>query len=395
MTPTYLPLLTISILFTFSKTVGILFRRISLPSVVGEIIGGVIIGPYALGGALDSVFHTPLLQINSTVLLFSEVAVILIIFSAAAENGLGGLTKTGPHAFLVAVGGAIVPLLLGFYFYIATGKSLAVAILLGSAMTATSLAITAEAMRRIQLEHHDEANLILNAAALDDVVSIVILAVALTILSTGKISASFVFIAAITATLTWFFMLVASITIIPQLMRILSRLRDESLLESSSLAVAFAMSVVSTIAGLTPVIGAYLGGLAMGSSRAREQAMKFSTTLKNAIGPLFFAVIGAELNFVDFLNVDVLYGLVALTVLAVLGKVAGAGIAALPALRNFRKAMRVGTSMIPRGEVGLVIAGIALQQNLVSQTIYAEIIGMVMLTSVIGPLATQRFYGRS
>ncbi len=387
------PLLTIGILFFFSKVVGLLVRRFHLPSVIGEIMGGAIIGPYALGGYIDTWTHIDLIDVNSTVLLFSQVAVVLIIFSAASENGLTGLRQAGIFAALVAIGGAIVPVVLGFYFYIATGRSLAGAILLASTMAATSLAITVQSLERFKEKYGDEANLIFNAAAIDDVVSVIILAVALTVLSTGRALSTFaVFEIIVAATFTWFVMLVASLTIIPQFIKVVARMKDDSLLESASLAVAFAMSSISAYVGLSTVVGAYLGGISMAGSQAREHARRFSGVLKDALGPLFFAVIGAELNLANFLDVYTLLGMMLLTLMAVFGKVAGSGLMSFLKFRNVRSMLRVGVAMVPRGEVGLVIAGIALEQGVVTQSIYAEIIGMVLLTSVIGPILLQRLY---
>lgn len=400
------PLLTIGILFFFAKITGILLNRLRIPSVVGEIIGGMFIGPFALGGVLNSllisshVLTFELINVDPTVELFSEVAVILIIFSAAAESGLSGLRRAGFQALLVALGGAVLPFFLGFYFFIFIGRSIPVAILLGSALAATSLAVTAQSLNRIEERYGAEANLIFNAAAIDDVVSIILLAVALTTLTPGVHAAPLdVFIIVLLVTATWFGMLIASLTIIPQIIKAISRLRDDSLLESASLAIAFALSSISTIAGLSPVVGAYLGGLSLSSTQAREHARRFSNILKNSLGPLFFAVIGAQLDFVSFTNPNVLAGIAILTALAVLGKAVGAGLPVLAKFRNLASALRVGVAMIPRGEVGLVIAGIALQHDppLLSQSLYAEIIGMVMATTIIGPIGLERLYhlGRS
>ncbi len=387
------PLLTIGILFFFAKMLGIVAKRFRLPSVIGEILGGAILGPFAIGGYIDSWSGIDLINVDSTVLLFSQVAVVLIIFSAAAENGFSGLRQAGIYAVLVAVGGAILPVILGFYFYIATGKSLAGAILIASTMAATSLAITVQSLERFKEKYGAEANLIFNAAAIDDVISVIILAVALTVLSTGRaLSTISVFVIVITATFTWFVMLVASLTIIPQFIKIVARMKDDSLLESASLAVAFAMSSISAFVGLSTVVGAYLGGISMAGSQAREHARRFSNILKDALGPLFFAVIGAELNFANFLDPYTLLGMALLTLIAVLGKVVGAGTPAFVKFKRARSSLRVGMAMVPRGEVGLVIAGIALEQGVVSRSLYAEIIGMVLLTSIIGPILLQRLY---
>lgn len=393
------PLLTIGILFFFAKVVGIVLKRYGIPSVVGEILGGMLIGPYAVGHLLNQLFGTGIIVIDPTVELFSQVAVIIIIFSAAAESGLAGLRKAGYHAVLVAIGGAVLPFILGFYFFLVLGRSIPVAILLGSAMAATSLAVTAQSLSRLSEKYGDETNLIINAAAIDDVISIILLAVALTIVTSTQVSIGpfDVFLIVVGATATWFVMLIASLTIIPQLIKAISRLKDDTLLESASLAIAFALSSISTIARLSTVVGAYLAGISMSSSQAKEHAQRFSNILKNSLGPLFFAVIGAQLDFLSFLNGYVLLGVLALTAIAVFGKVVGAGFLSLPKFRSVSSAIRIGVAMVPRGEVGLVIAGIALQNQLLSQSLYAEIIGMVMATTIIGPIGLEKLYhvGRS
>ncbi len=391
------PLLTIGILFFFAKVMGILLKRVGIPTVVGEIIGGMIIGPFAIGGLLNQLFNATIINVDSTVELFSQVAVILIIFSAAAESGMSGLRRAGFEAVLVAIGGAVLPFIMGFYFFFAIGRSLPAAILLGSTMAATSLAVTAQSLSRLEERYGEEVDLIISSAAIDDIVSIIILAVALTILTTGTIQPADVFLIVVGTTVTWFIMLIASLTVIPQFIKVISRLKDESLLESASLAIAFALSSISTLANLSPVVGAYLGGLSMSRTQAREHAMKFTNALNSALGPLFFAVIGAELNFITFFNIYVLLGIIALSAIAVVGKAIGAGIPAMVKFREFQSAFRVGVAMIPRGEVGLVIAGIALQRDILSQSLYAEIIGMVVVTTIIGPIGLERLYhvGRS
>jgi len=390
-------LLTIGILFLFSKTVGILLNRVGAPTVVGEILGGIIIGPYVLGNIINSFFHTQVIQINGTVTLFSEIAVILIIFSAAAENGFSGLRHAGIYAVLIATLGALFPMLLGIYFFIATGRTLSIALLLGAAMAATSLAVTVQTISRLKERFEEETNLILNASAMDDVVSIIMLAVALTVITTGTLTPAHIFFITLGVTVTWLIMLVVALTIIPQFIKALSRLKEDSLIESASLAIAFAMSSISTLVGLTPVVGAYLGGISLGSSTAKEIASRVANVLKNSIGPLFFAVIGAELDIRVLLNPVVLTGIVLITAIAIGGKIAGVFIPAYFKSRDVQSAYRTGVSMVPRGEVGLAIAGIALQNNLLPQSAYAEIIGMVIITTLIGPIWMQRLYmvGRS
>jgi len=184
----------------------------------------------------------------------------------------------------------------------------------------------------------------------------------------------------------WTAMLVASLMIIPRAMNAIKR---PELIESSSLAAAFAMSGISVMVGLSPVVGAYLAGISVGESLVKERARSFSQTLESSLGPLFFATLGAEVPLQEFLNPSIDLGVLIVTSIAVATKALGAMMFSLPFTRKPRDSALIGAMMIPRGEVGLVIAATGYSMGIITPQLYSETVLMIMATTLLGPLLDQ------
>ncbi|MFP3044461.1 MAG: cation:proton antiporter [Thermocladium sp.] len=385
MSDVYYALITVGILVSVSKIIGVAFERIGINHIVGEILGGMIMGPYAAGLLINTLLYRfigfNLIDINDYVLAISDIALIFLIFSSGVGEGFAPLRRSGGKGLVVAVGGAAVPFMAAYYYYFMEIHDVKAAMLLGATFMATSTAVVVKLLDNV--ENRNVRELIYNAVVLDDVVGIVSLAVVLTLATASHVSIRLAIETAVALVAVWTAMLVASLMIIPRAMNAIKR---PELIESSSLAAAFAMSGISVMVGLSPVVGAYLAGISVGESLVKERARSFSQTLESSLGPLFFATLGAEVPLQEFLNPSIDLGVLIVTSIAVATKALGAMMFSLPFTRKPRDSALIGAMMIPRGEVGLVIAATGYSMGIITPQLYSETVLMIMATTLLGPL---------
>lgn len=389
MSDVYYALITVSILVSTSKALGVALERVGINHIVGEMLGGIIIGPYAVGylinKSLSGLLGFNVININDYVIAISDIALIFLIFSSGVGEGFAPLRRSGSKGLVVAVGGAVVPFAAAYYYFAATLHDPKVAMLLGATFMATSTAVVVKMLDSVKDGTIKE--LVYNAVILDDVVGIVSLAVVLTLATAAKVTIRIALETAAALVAVWATMLVLSLLIIP---RAMNAIRRPELIESSSLAVAFAMSGISVLVGLSPVVGAYLAGISVGESLVRERARAFSQIIEQSLGPLFFATLGAELPLTDLLNPSIALEAIIITAIAMATKALGAMAFSLPFTRKIKSSAAIGEMMIPRGEVGLVIAATGYSMGLLTPQLYSEAILMIMLTTLIGPFLTGR-----
>ncbi len=388
MSDVYYALITVGVLVSASKVLGVAFEKAGINHIVGEMLGGMIMGPYALGyiinDALRGVAGFNLININNYVIAISDIALIFLIFSSGVGEGFAPMRRSGGRGLVVAVGGAVVPFAAAYYYYHYVALyDVKAAMLLGATFMATSTAVVVKMLDRVG--DRDSRELVYNAVVLDDVVGIISLAVVLTLVTAAKVTIRAALETAAGLIAVWGLMLVLSLLIIPRAMNALKR---PELIESSSLAAAFAMSGISVIVGLSPVVGAYLAGISVGESLIRERAKAFSQTIEESLGPLFFAVLGAQIPLANFLNPGVDLGVITMTAIAMATKALGAMAFSLPFTRKIKNSAAIGAMMIPRGEVGLVIAATGFDMGVITPQLYTEVTMMIMLTTLLGPLLT-------
>lgn len=358
----------------FAAQVGAeIAQRLKLPAVVGEIAAGCVVGMSVLGWV----------EVNEPLEVLAEIGAILLLFSVGLETRVDDLRNVGRVAISVGIGGVILPFLLGIVWGLLSGFATPRAMFVAAAFVATSAGITARVLQDMGMLNRTVSRVILGAAVIDDILAMLLLAIVTALQGEGGISLVsliLVFVQAIG--------FVALITLIgTRFMRRSSAWLEAPISPHSpltiSLVICLGLAVAASFLGLAAIIGAFLAGMIAAETRQRHALEKQLQPIMAFLVPFFFVVTGAKVNLGDLGNASVLGSLVVVTLLAVVGKLVGSGLGALSLGR--KSALIVGTGMVPRGEVGIIIASLGQQAGIFTGATYAIIIGMSLLTSVIAP----------
>ena len=349
-----------------------IFRRLGQPTVVGEILGGVVAGPAVLG----------VYEVNAETTLFAEIGVVLLLFQVGLETRLHDLLRVGGTALAVGILGVVLPFAGGFVAAELAGGDFALAIFLAAALTATSVGITSNVLRDLGALQTMSGRIILGAAVIDDVLAIMILSVA-----TGVAAGSF----AVTSILTLLAVALLFIGVVVLggtqiLRRRRSLLTDPEFAETPLLPgmiVMLGLAAAASWIGLAAIIGAFLAGMVVGESSERHALEAEVAPVAAFFTPFFFGFIGAQVDLAGLANVDTMLLLLGITALAVATKFVGAFAGAIR--QGTRRAALIGWGMVPRGEVGIVVAGLGLSAGAIESDIYSVVVGMAILTTLIVP----------
>ncbi len=401
----------LGIILVAAKLAGEFAERVlRQPAVIGELVAGIIIGTVAIHGfepfgferpaLFEPIFETPeegaVIPVPKTLFIFGQVAAIILLLETGLNTDLKAFLRFVPQASLVAIGGVVVPFALGAYatvlFGFADSIFSAPALFVGTIMTATSVGITARVLDDLRRLDSPEGVTILGAAVVDDVLGILILTVVVGVTAGESIeaateAASFewteVAVVGAKAIGFWLVLTVGGILGAKYIVRAINSVR----VEGAAIAIVFGIGLfaaaLAEMFGLAMIIGAYSVGLALSQTELRNQLHQPLNGLYHAMVPIFFVVMGAMVDIqamVDALG----FGLI-IVVLAIIGKVAGSGIPALAAGFSRIGAWRVGVGMAPRGEVGLIVAGIGVSQGLIGQDLFGVAILMTIATTLIAP----------
>lgn len=379
-------IISLGILLFAAKLMAELFHRIKLPIVLGELLAGIIVGPFALGG-LYLVDGEPIVNLSETVRHFGEIAAIVILFIAGLHITPREFLKGGAAAFTVGSIGVIVPFFAGYYVFTAFGVEALQATLIATSLTATSIAISIQVLTELGRMHAPEARLILGAAIVDDILAIAVLSVVTTMVQTGNLTPNVVDITFLILKILGIFaaLLVATIFVIPRVLHVERLWKSKGSVEGITTAAFFAAAGIAAAVGLSPIVGAFAVGMAVASTRVIKQMEGYVSKLEIIFAPLFFAIIGAQVDLRG-INTSVLYLAGIIVAVAIGTKLAGCGLPAMIFLKNKGKAMKVGIGMISRGEVGLIVAGVGVSSGALTNDIYTTIIIMVASTTIITPI---------
>jgi Kef-type K+ transport system membrane component KefB len=379
-------IISLGILLFAAKLMAELFHRIKLPIVLGELLAGIIVGPFALGG-LFLVDGKPLVSLDETVRHVGEIAAIVILFIAGLHITLREFLKGGAAAFTVGSIGVIVPFLVGYYAFTAFGVEALQATLIATALTATSIAISIQVLTELGRMQTPEARLILGAAIVDDILAIAVLSVVTTMVQTGNLTPNIIDITLLILKILGIFagLLIATVFIIPKVLHVERLWKSKGSVEGITTASFFAAAGIAAAVGLSPIVGAFAVGMAVASTRVIKQMEDYVSKLEIIFAPLFFAIIGAQVDLRG-ININVLYLAGIIVAVAIGTKLAGCGLPAMIFLKNKSKAMRVGIGMISRGEVGLIVAGVGVSSGVLTNDIYTTVIIMVALTTIVTPV---------
>src|ERR687895_1172771 len=379
-------IISLSLLLFTAKIFAELFHRIKLPIVLGELLAGIIIGPYALGG-LPLFNGEPLVILDETIRHIGELAAIIILFVAGLEITPREFLRGGASSFTVGALGVIVPFFVGYIIFSLYGLEALETLLIATALTATSIAISIQVLTSLGKMQTREARLVLGAAIVDDILAIAVLSVVLTMVQTGNTEpAIFDIVLLIMQVLgTFAVILIVSVLVIPRVLHTERLWKSKGSLEGIVTAAFFAAAGVAAFLGLSPIVGAFAIGMAVASTRIITQVHEYVDKLQIIFAPLFFAIIGAQVDLRG-VNLDVLFLAGIIIVIAVVTKLIGCGLPSLRFLKDKARSMRVGIGMVSRGEVGLIVAGVGVSSGALTNDIYTAVIIMVAATTIITPV---------
>jgi Kef-type K+ transport system membrane component KefB len=438
------PILIASIFITLGAALGgLLMKWIKQPSVLGELLVGLLAGnlgyyfrnpvltvlregdnlsrisdmalgnPLSVAEATHKILppgpHTDLiasilssanglsyLNVYSFIDIVSRMAILILLFLVGLEISLVEMRRVGKYATYVALLGIIVPLLLGMgtMKILHPDGTLAADLFIGGILTATSVGITARVLRDLGRDTTEEARVILGAAVIDDVLCLIILAVVSGLAATGTISVASIAITTAKATIFLVSSLGIGIWLMPKLVRRLATFGVKNLKLLFGVSFAFLLAWLANVSELATIVGAFAAGMVLNSFFDREvegaSLHELLSPVESLVVPLFFVWMGIQVKIETMANKDVLLAGLLLTIVAIVGKVAAGW--GCPGTMN---RLAVGFGMMPRGEVGLIFAGIGRGIGVVEEGLFSAIVLLVMVTTVLAPILLRATLGSS
>jgi Kef-type K+ transport system membrane component KefB len=374
------------VIYAAARLMGELAARLGQSPVLGELIAGVLVGSSVLG----LVHETEILK------LLGEIGVMLLLFEVGLESDLQSFLKVGPSAAFVAVIGVTAPFVLGYAVASAFGLSALKAVFVGATLTATSVAISARVLSDLGGLKTPEGNIILGAAVLDDVLGLVILSAMVGLAEAGAVSWLTV---ARTAGLAVVFLVAAivlGIRYAHQFSRLVNQMNTRGSLVIASLTFALLLGYLAEELRVAAIVGAFAAGLVLARTEHQAHIEERLKPVTDVFVPIFFVMVGAavDLSVLNPFEPDsrpILLLAVALTIVAVLGKlVSGVGVMGQKARRWV-----VGLGMLPRGEVGLIFAGVGLSSRIIAEAEYGAIVAVVIITTFLSPILLRLVFPRA
>ena len=382
--------LKLLVILLSAKLCAEVFSRLSVPSVLGEVVAGLVIGPSVLG------FVSP----DATLNLIAEIGILLLLFEVGLETDVGQLVKEGVRSALVAVTGVVVPAALGFWvssrwFGMATIPSLFV----GGTIVATSIGITVRVLKDLKRHNTRMARTVLGAAGLDDVIGVVVLAVLYDFAVKGTVSIPatvriLVFICA--------FLLLAPVLaklFVPLMAKLASSGRTKGMIPTLIISLILGLAVISHKVGAPEILGSFAAGIALArrfflplgasidhySRQLAEKIEESMTPIIDLFVPVFFVMVGVSINLrvIDLSSASFWAFAGTLAAVAVVSKM----VSGLWAPGGFREKLSTGIAMVPRGEVGLIFAEVGKRSRIFDDAAYAVVVFVVALTTLLAPLA--------
>lgn len=379
-------IISLAILLFTAKIFAEIFHRLKMPIVLGELLAGIIIGPFALGG-LIFFDGEPIVALDETVRNIGQISAIVILFVAGLEITPREFLRGGAASFTVGSIGVIVPFFVGFIVLTFFGLEALESMLVATALTATSIAISVQVLTELGRMQTKEARLILGAAIVDDILAIAVLSVVTTMVQTGDTSPQIIDVIFLILQILGLFvaLLIGSIVLIPRLLHVEKLWKSKGSIEGIVTASFFGAAGIAAFVGLSPIVGAFAVGMAVASTRLIKQVDEYAEKLLIIFGPLFFAIVGAQVDLRG-VNLEVLYLSGIVIIIAIVTKIVGCGLPSLIFLKDKTKSLRVGIGMISRGEVGLIVAGVGVSAGVLTSDIYTTVIIMVAFTTIITPI---------
>ncbi|MBE0425725.1 MAG: cation:proton antiporter [Nitrospirae bacterium] len=372
-----------------AKVFAEIFAHLRLPSVLGEVIAGIIIGPSILGIIIP----------DDTLYLLAEIGILLLLFEVGLDTDIGQLVKLGIQSSLVAVTGILAPALLGFWISNhVLNLPVLVSLFIGGTLVATSIGITVRVLVDLRQHQTTTSRIVLGAAVIDDIAGVVILALLYDFAVTGEVG--IMNTAQVLGFIVVFLVIAPVLTklLVPLIHKLYSGRRTKGMIPTIIVSLILLLAIVSHKVGAPEILGSFAAGVALarrfflplGSTiehYSHDLAEKIEENMKpiiNLFVPVFFVVVGASINFkvIDFGSVTFWQIAGVLTVVAIISKM----VSGIWVKGSFRKKLSIGTAMVPRGEVGLIFAEIGKKSGIFDDLIYAVVVFIVALTTLFAPV---------
>ena len=366
------------LILLFALIGGQIANRCGLPAVIGELLAGIVIGPAMLNWV----------QPSGLIKSFSDIGVVLLMFLAGLESDLAILKKLWKPSFLVATFGMIVPIVIAYLTGIAFKFSQTESLFLGITFAATSVSISVAVLQEMKKLETKEGMTILGAAVVDDLLSVILLSVVSSVTGTHTDSANANLGLGLTLLLQLVYLVIllaASIWLFPRMLKLSERFLLPAAKPLVTIIIVLLAAFGAEKVGLSNVIGAFFVGLAFSRLPDKQKLQKSFTDIGYSLFiPIFFASIGLEMSITGIFKDGLLF--IVLFVGSVISKLVGASVGAKMAGFSSSSAYQVGTGMISRGEMALVVAQIGLSNHLLAPAAYSTVVGVIVLTTLIAPI---------
>jgi len=385
-------LLDFFIIFVLAKAAAEVFQRVRQPTVIGELLVGVAIGPHALG-----LIDVPLLDshegLSFVYEVMAELGLVVLLFFVGLETRLADLLRVGTRSLTVAVLGVALPFALGTAFMASTGHPNTEALFVGAALVATSVGITARVLRDLGVLASKEARIILGAAVADDILALLALTAVTQMGQEGGVDIGEVMVTAVVAVAFVAFTALVGTRVVRRYSLHLERLQIANAPLAVALALMLGLSAVAGELGLAGIIGAFLAGIMLAESREQLQLERRAQPIYEFLVPFFFVLTGAKVDLGAFGEGGTIGLALVITGLAILGKLVACGGGGYGLGR--RSMLILGVGMVPRGEIGFVVASVALSQGAIGMNVFNSVVFMSIATTLVVPPVLSMLYGRS
>lgn len=356
-----------------AKFLAEIFERLKQPAVVGEILAGILIGPSLLNWV----------QPSEITAILAEIGVIFLLFTVGLEIKPQAILRVGGRAFLVGVSGVVVPFIAGYLILKAWGGNNIEAMFVGAAMVATSVGITARVLKDLGLLDAPTARIIMGAAVIDDILGLLILS-AVSGAARGALDYWKIGFTTISAFAFTIFVAFIGAPILTRLAPRIERLKVGDSFFVAGLILCLGLSVLAAYIGVAAIIGAFLAGMALAEATVDNKDMhRLTGGVTGFFVPFFLVNIGMQLNLSVFRDADIIFLALMVTAAAVITKLIGCGAGAWGI--GWQRMGQIGVGMIPRGEVGIVVAQIGLSLAVISDSLYGVVLFMAIATTLVAP----------
>lgn len=373
--------LDLAIILISTKIGGMLSNKFKMPSVLGALIAGVLIGPSVLNIVQDS----------EGLKLLSNLGVVMLMFLAGMETDLNELKKAGLSSFLIAMGGVIVPFIFGTLCAYGFFSDFYENIFIGVILTATSVSISVETLNELgKLKTRAGMN-ILGAAVIDDIIGLIIVSFVLSLAQTAKTGGSggigTVMLMVSVKVIIFCIVSVIVIVFLPRLLNMLAeKEKNFSMLTIIAISLGLTFAFIAEELGIAAITGAYVCGLVISAVNKKETIVhKVKNISSYFLTPVFFASIGLATN-IKTINTSMLLLSILLLLTAVLGKIFGCGVVAKLYGMSNGEAIQIGAGMVSRGEVALITTNLGLQAGIITENLYIPTLIVVVVTTLITPI---------